>query len=257
MEALAAFLREAGLEPVFSRCLYRRDGGPFSGTPQERAEELNGFFGDPEVGMILDISGGDAANGILPYLDYGAAGRSRALFWGYSDLTAVINALYAKTGRPSVLYQAAHLTEGDWQRRAFRSLISGKGGDLFRFSYEFIQGSSMEGIVAGGNIRCLLKLAGTPYWPDMRGKLLLLEARSGKVARISSFLAQLRQMGVFEQVSGILLGTFLELEERREGPSIEKLVLEYAGRDIPVARTGQIGHRTDSHGIWIGRRLEL
>ena len=41
---------------------------------------------------------------------------------------------------------------------------------------KFLQGSKMQGIVVGGNIRCLLKLAGTEYWPDMNGKILLLES---------------------------------------------------------------------------------
>ena len=253
MEELAAFLREAGLCPVFSRCLYARKRGGFSGSAAERAKELTGFFKDPEVGLILDVSGGDASNGILPLLDYEAIAESRAVFWGYSDLTAVINALYAKTGKASVLYQARNLVleEGRRQREAFW----GRGG-FFDFEYRFIQGSEMAGTVVGGNLRCLLKLAGTPYFPDMKGKLLVLEAMGGSAARIGSGMAQLSQMGAFEQVNGILLGTFLEMEAK-DGPSPEELILEYAGNRIPVAKTSMLGHRPDSCALVIGRRLGL
>lgn len=60
-------------------------------------------------------------------------------------------------------------------------------------------------------MRCFLKLAGTRFWPDMEGKILLLEASGGEAAQMASCLAQLRQIGVFEQIRGILLGTFLSV----------------------------------------------
>ena len=128
----------------------------------------------------------------------------------------------------------------------------GRGG-FFDFEYRFIQGSEMAGTVVGGKLRCLLKLAGTPYFPDMKGKLLVLEAMGGSAARIGSGMAQLSQMGVFEQVNGILLGTFLEMEAK-DGPSPEELILEYAGNRIPVAKTSMLGHRPDSCALVIGRR---
>ena len=115
----------------------------------------------------------------------------------------------------------------------------------------------MEGVVIGGNIRCLLKLAGTPYWPDVRGKLLLLEAMSGRTERIASYLAQLSQLGVFEKAGGILLGTFLELEKEIDTQELIRLVKEYAGEKIPMAVTGEIGHRTDSKAIMIGIRISI
>ena len=48
---------------------------------------------------------------------------------------------------------------------------------------------------------------------------------------------------LFEQIRGILLGTFLSMEENSCRPSIEELVMEYTEGKIPVARTAQIGHR--------------
>ena len=73
--------------------------------------------------MIFDVSGGDVANGILPYLDFSVIEKSRAVFWGYSDLTTIINGIYRKTGRSSVLYLVRNLLaeDGDWQRQAFRN----------------------------------------------------------------------------------------------------------------------------------------
>ena len=271
VERLVRFLRKIGLETVVSTCLYQRDGTPFGGSPKERAQQLMSFYKDPEVGMIFDISGGDAANGILPYLDFDLIRESRTVFWGYSDLTTILNAIYSETGQPSVLYQARHLLceerekdkeEGAsgqelWQERAFQDLIFGRKTDLLEFSYQFINKNSMEGRILGGNMRCFLKLAGTKFWPAMEDKILLLEASGGEAAQMASCLAQLRQIGVFEQIRGILLGTFLSMEENSCRPSIEELVMEYTEGKIPVARTAQIGHRKDSHGVLIGARVSL
>ena len=73
-------------------------------------------------------------NGVLPYLNYEVIADSDKTFWGYSDLTTVINAIYARTGKASVLYQIRNLiyNHGEQQIMDLRnSLISGND-DLFR-----------------------------------------------------------------------------------------------------------------------------
>ena len=206
----------------------------------ERVEALMSAYRNPDIQEIYDISGGDIANSILPYLDYELIAKSNKRFWGYSDLTTIINAIYTKTGKISVLYQ----------RRFYKEEYA---DTLFDVKYEFLQGKEMQGILLGGNIRCLLKLAGTEYWPDMTDKILLLEARSGKVPQMITFLSQLQQLGVFSKVSGILLGTFTEMEKEACRPTIEELVKEFAGNTIPIAKTWDIGHASDAKAICVGQ----
>lgn len=109
----------------------------------------------------------------------------------------------------------------------------------------------MEGIVVGGNIRCLLKLAGTEFFPDLTDRILVLESLGGSVPQLVTFLSQLRCMGAFEKVTGIVLGTFTQMEERGERPDIITLIQEYAGC-LPVIKTSRIGHGADSCGVVIG-----
>ena len=206
----------------------------------ERVEALMSAYQDPEIEEIYDVSGGDIANSILPYLDYDLISRSNKRFWGYSDLTTIINAIYTKTGKTSVLYQ----------RRFYKEEME---DELFYIKYEFVQGNEMQGILVGGNIRCLLKLAGTEYWPDMTDKILLLEARSGRVPQMITFLSQLKQLGVFEKVNGILLGTFTQMEKEECQPTIEELVKEFVGAELPIAKTWDIGHASDAKAIIIGQ----
>lgn len=256
LEQLAAVLKHMGLEAVFSDCIYAKES-IFSGTAAERAAALMRFYKDKEIQVIFDISGGDIANELLPYLDFATIADSGKRLWGYSDLTTLLNAIYARTGCPSVLYQVRNLVGKDavWQQAAFYNSVRRGKNDLFTVPYRLIRGNRLQGIVVGGNIRCLLKLAGTPYWPDMTGKILLLEALGGDIPKMVTYLSQLKQMGVFEQVGGILLGTFTQMEKERMAPDMAELVLRFAGTAMPVAQTKWIGHGADARGIVIGREL--
>lgn len=269
MEQLEESLAAAGLEVVKSPYIFRKHS-VFSGTAEERAGALMEFYEDTSVDAIFDISGGDIANEILPYLDFQKIKENPKPFFGYSDLTTVLNAIYTKTGNQGVLYQIRNIAGGRLEKETKDTEISIAGvqwrdfldvlreekedflGKLGSFSYEWIQGSSMSGILVGGNIRCLLKLAGTPYFPDVRGKILFLEARSGQVAQITTYISQLRQMGIFEQVAGILLGTFSQMEREEQSPDVTTLFRQQVGEDIPIAKTGQIGHGEDSKALQIG-----
>ena len=253
IDYLEQTLKDIGLHPVFSDYIYEAED-IFSGTARERAEALMRFYRDDEIKAIFDISGGDVANGVLLYLDYDVIANSSKMFWGYSDLTTVINAIYAKTGRTSVLYQIRNLMyhHKEQQMANFQNTVLQNGSDLFQLNYKFIQKSSMQGIVVGGNIRCFLKLAGTEYMPDLEGKILLLESYGGTVAKIETYLSQLQQMGAFEKIAGILLGTFTEMEQENCLPTVETLVKRIVGEDLPIAVTREIGHGTDSKAIVIG-----
>ena len=209
---------------------------------------------------IFDISGGDIANQVLPFLDFERIKKANKPYFGYSDLTTVIDSIYAKTGISSYLYQVRFLIGDDAkvQQEAFYKSLFEEQEDLFQFDYHFIKGEKLEGIIIGGNIRCLLKLAGTPYFPDFKDKVLFLEGMSGKPAQMATFLNQYKQMGVLDEVKGILLGSFLEMEEKALSPTIEELLLELIGdRDIPIAKTMQIGHGKDSKCLRIGERISL
>ena len=140
-EELARYLEKTGHKVLWSNYIYEKNAA-FSGTGAERAAELMRFFNDPEVEEIYDISGGDLANQVLDGLDYAAIRRSRAVFWGYSDLTTVINAIYAQTGKSSVLYQVKNMVWGEVkevQRRRFENRAA-----LFEPQVRFVQGEKME-----------------------------------------------------------------------------------------------------------------
>lgn len=275
---LLSILEEAGLEPVYGNHLFAREENPAGQSGRKRAEELMRYYCDPSVDAVFDISGGDMANEILPWLDFQAIrqkGQGKLLF-GYSDLTCVLNAVYGKTGCACGLYQIRNLlhSQGREQLKSLLRLLKEEGRlwgktseihadldwsqvrPLTDLSVHFLQGESMEGTAVGGNIRCLLKLAGTPYLPDFSGKILILEGNSGGADKMTACLAQLSQMGVFEQVNGILLGTFTEMERRGDGRRARELVRSFA-RPLPIAVTEEIGHGSGARCAVIGRPLKF
>lgn len=233
-------------------------GGKASG-PERKAKLLTDCFRNRDIAYIFDVSGGDLANFVLPYLDYTVIQNSEALFFGYSDLTTVINAIIAKAGRPAVNYQIRNLLyeHAQEQLRYFHENVLTRQFDPQDLCVDFLRGTGMKGRVIGGNIRCFLKLAGTEYWPDMEGSILLLESLGGGVYQMMTALEQYRQIGVFNQIEGVLLGTFTKMEQEQLSPTIEELVLAIVPENIPVAKTRYIGHHTDARALMLGKEYRI
>lgn len=256
---LCEVLQKIGLQPVCSPYLYKGES-VFSAEAKQRAKVLMDFYEADDIKAIFDISGGDIANEVLEHLDYEVIKEKDKPFFGYSDLTTVINALYSQTGRSSYLYQIRNLIGSYSEKQeqlVTKSLLQDKL-DLLDFNYSFVQGDEIDGVVVGGNIRCFLKLSGTKFMPDFTNKVLFLESRSGGVAQMVTFLNQYKQMGVFDKISGIILGAFTQMEEEQLNPTIEELVMKVVGeRKIPIVKTREIGHGQDSKAIIIGKAIKL
>ena len=256
---LEKVLKDIGLNPIFSKFIYEKYS-VFSGSGKERGEALMNFYLDKDIKAIFDISGGDLANEVLEYLDFEIIKNNPKAFFGYSDLTTIINAIYSKTGNVSYLYQIRNLIYSfkDIQKERFiNSILLGKD-DLFNINYEFLQGNKMSGVVVGGNIRCFLKLSGTPYMPNLENKILLLESYGGEVALMTTYLTQLKQMGAFKKIKGIILGTFTKMEENKVKPNIEEIVLKIVNdKNLPIIKTNEIGHGMDSKCMIIGKNIKF
>ncbi|MCH5255159.1 MAG: LD-carboxypeptidase [Lachnospiraceae bacterium] len=252
IKRLQMILEKESLAVTVSPYLFENFRNP---SGKEKADDLLEYFNDPEMDFIFDVSGGDIANSVLTELDYDVISKSRAVFCGYSDLTTVLNGIYTQTRRETVNYQIRNLLydHAETAQAYFREHILKKNITADDLEYKFLRGDAMKGRVLGGNIRCFLKLAGTPFWPDLNGAILLLEAYSGSVMKMTTYLHQLKQMGVFEKIGGILLGTFSEMEEKQLKPTMEELVLSIVPSALPIAATRYIGHRTDARAIVIGR----
>ena len=259
IEAIEKTLNNSGLKVHYAKTIYRTKG-PFAGTGEERAEELMKLFKDYNVKAIFDVSGGASANQILGYLDYDIIKNNNKPYIGMSGSSVLLNAIYQCAGIETYHYTVTDLIGDCSEEQTSRfqeTLLNGKD-DLYKFDVEWIQGNEMSGVVVGGNMKALLKLAGTKYMPDFQDKILLLESLGGAPNLIGSLLYQLDHIGAFDKIKGIILGRFTDMEEKGFVPDVRELVLEVLeNRDIPVVKTDDIGHGPNAKCIVIGKSIHL
>lgn len=250
-------LSSMNIDVSLSNYIFTTDGNPKL-SAELKAENLMKFYQDSSITHIADVSGGDTANEILTLLNYDIISKSGKKFMGYSDLTVILNAIYSKTGNIGYLYTIRNLIRSDSENQIenFKSTFIDGSNSLFNFDYSFIQGDSLEGTLIGGNIRCLSKLFGTEYLPDFKDKILFLESLGGGVNQMKYLINQYSQVGVFKKVKGIVLGTFTQMEQNNETPTIEELFLNTI-KDIPIIKTFDIGHDANSKMLKIGEHYQF
>lgn len=258
IDELKLNLKSLDIEIVEGDTLYAKEYNLFSGTGEEKARALEKLFLDKYIKMIFDISGGDLANEVLDFLDFNLIKENPKPFFGYSDLTVLLNAIYSQCDITTYNYQLRNLI-GKFKEEQIQnfkaSFIEGKE-DIFNLDYKWINGSHLEGIVVGGNIRCLLKLAGTKYMPDFKDKILFLESFSGNSAKMVTYITQYKNLGVFNEVKGIILGEFTEMERENLKPDIVEILKRVIGEiNIPILKTRDLGHGADAKCIPIGKYL--
>ena len=94
--------------------------------------------------------------------------------------------------------------------------------------------------------------------PDFNNKVLFLESLGGEAGLMSAFLNQLKQMGTFDKISGIILGTFSKMQENNISPTIEELIVQIIDNpNLPIAKTEEIGHGPNSKCIILGKNISL
>ena len=241
---IKSLLEEQGFEVILA------DSALKACQPKERAEEVNAALEQGDYEWILDISGGDLANEVLPFLDYGSYASSQTYFAGFSDLTCVVNALYAKTGKEAVLFPIGYQT--DMKKTA--CFLRGEDDSALEIRSYWDELSGNYWI--GGNMRGFLKLAGTPYFPVCEKGTLVLEGYTTSINSFYSMLAHYGQMGVLEQVDEILFGRFQNIENQigLDGMmdffsnAMESMGLE----DLPWGFAPEFGHVRNCPPLIIG-----
>ena len=256
LEKLESILVEMGLVPIFTKYIYK-DKFERGAKAQVRAEELMSFYKNKEIKAIFDISGGDIANEILDYLDYDVIKRNYKPFFGYSDLTTVLNALRSQTNEVNYLYQILNIIESEEIKTSVENTFMKNEQTLFDVNWKFLQGSRIEGEVIGGNIRCFLKLVGTRYFPEVENKVLFIEGLGTSIEGLVTHLVQLKQIGVFDKILGLLIGTFTKIEKEISVEELFELVQEYIPSSLAVAKTQEVGHEKNSKALKIGEKIYI
>lgn len=240
--------------------------GHLAGTDEERAEDLNKMFQDPEVDAIIALRGGSGAARILDLIDYEAIGKNPKIFIGYSDITALHMAIYSKTGLVTFHGPMGVSTWNKFSYNIFREILFDKSAYLFENPYETgdnlvqvknrirtINPGKAEGILLGGNLSVLTGIMGSKYLPDWKNKILYLEEVGEKIYAIDRMMSQLKLAGVLDKISGMVFGKCTDCDPGGSGYgslTLEEVMDHYIKPlGIPAYSGAMFGHVDDNSTI--------
>lgn len=267
-------LEALGLKVTFGKYVMEADPDYICTSVEHRVEDLNEAFRDKNVKAILTVIGGFNSNQMLDYIDYEAIKGNPKIFCGFSDITALSNAIHAKTGL--VTYSGPHyssfgmLKGFEYTLEYFKKMFfeedefevesSKEWSDdpwfLDQENREFIQNEGMyiinegtaEGNIIGGNLCTLNLLQGTEYMPNIENKILFLEDddMAGKIflMEFDRNLQSLMHMPEFKTVKGIVLGRSQKATNMTKEKWIKLVKNKPELSNIPVIAGVDFGHST-------------
>ena len=248
--------------------------GHFAGTDAQRASDVNAMFADPGVHGILAMTGGSGGNRILPLLDYGLIRRNPKFLGGFSDITALINAVHARTGLVTFHSPVAESEWNGFSVEHFRGTVMDalpmllvnpkdkddnlvpRGGRTHT-----LRGGKARGPLVGGNLAVLTSMAGSPYWPVFDGAILFLEDINEYIYRVDRMLSTLKISGVLPRLAGVVLGAFTKCEpgDGRYGTlTLDEVFDDYfKPLNVPVYSGAMFGHIRRKFTLPVGLEVEL
>lgn len=263
------FLREKGFRIVEAECC-RKNVGHTAGTIQERVDALHQFFLDPEIDAILTFWGGYNTHQLLEYLDYDLIRNNPKILLGYSDVTSMHIAISSYTGLvtysgPAAITFAKPVVPDFTWSYFEKTLINPVDKLQIIKSDKFSDNKWWEddemhfdttpewsvfrkgvatGRILAGNGGTLLLLAGTKFWPDFENSILFLEEDEVETSRtIDRIFTQLRHIGVFEKILGLVIGRFSRAVNFTKEDSFEMILEDVLkGYNFPVITGVDFGH---------------
>jgi muramoyltetrapeptide carboxypeptidase len=255
-------LRFAGLEPVVYPSV--RDTGSFrhylASDDAQRAGDLCAALADPAIAGILFACGGYGAQRTIESIGWDSlTGLQPKVLAGYSDVTAILEAVAAKLGWSSLLSTMV-ATSGVRPHYSFGSMLQTlmRPEQAMNISYPDavpIRGGCARGMTLGGNLALLASSIGTDSCLPAKGGILLIEDVDEEDYRLDRMLTQLRRSGYLEGVAAVITGTFAGCGEQS---AIEQILAERLGDlGVPVLARANVGHGCPLQAFPIGVAAEV
>lgn len=237
-----------------------------AGSIKQRATEINQLIHDETIDVLMATIGGVNTNSILKYIDFDYLQAHPKIIVGYSDTTAFLLAVYTQAPACRVLYGPALVALFgefsllvDYTWASFEQVIDNPTNitmtapqfwtdeqvnwdnftqpkKLISNHWGYKQASTLEGKIIGGNLDTMSGIIGSKYFPKFSvNDLLLIEDAEKDVAIVEKNFAMLDNLGVFDQVKGIILGKHALFDDLKTQRRPIDILLEILGpRPIPV-----------------------
>lgn len=247
--------------------------GFLAGSDQNRIDDIHRMFSDPEIKAVWCVRGGYGCTRLLPHLDYRLIRRHPKILIGYSDITALLLAIYRQCGLVGFHGPVAVSEFTDYTRAQVEHvLFDGQGPMTISLASAYqeatnslyqarvIHHGKASGSLIGGNLSLISSMVGTDYTWKVKDKLLFLEDIGEKPYRIDRMLTQLRQSCDLRQAAGIALGIFEGCEAKPGDNSLslaEVLNDRLGDLGIPVMYGLSFGHIDHQCTLPIGIKTTL
>lgn len=231
-----------------------------AGTNLQKTLALQGLWQRPDIKAIWAAGGGNRALGIIDSLNYDALKKKPKILIGYSDVTVLLNSVYAHTGITTFhgpVFKDVH------KYKELDQLLSLLGGE--KISYDLkdakvLRPGTAEGKLVGGNLSLFHYLPQTLPGKFWKNAVLFLEDCGDELSRFDRMFLHLKRLGVLKDIRGLILGEFLDLEDtgRPFGFSLEEIVMEHMGdSQAPVVMNAPFGHGKKLQCFPIGCKASL
>ena len=253
-------LRGAGFGVELAQGILDRKGY-LAGEPENRAGALLDFFKRPDIAAIFCARGGFGSIQLISLLDAEEIRRHPKIFVGYSDVTILLNWLVQRCGLvafhgPMV---AMEIAQG-WSRRSEEFFWGTLLGNKRKWQLQAagkIRPGYAEAELAGGCLSIVVTTLGTPYEINTAGKILFLEDIGERPYRLERMLTHLKMAGKFEQIAGLVFGSFSDCEGEGDR-DLEKIIQElFHDAPYPVVAGLEAGHGKENLLLPFGVKMAL
>lgn len=274
---------ELGLILTFSKHGEETDNFASSNI-QSRIEDLHAAFLDPDVKAIFTVIGGFNSNQLLRYIDWNIIKNNPKIFCGYSDITALNNAFFAKTGlitysgphystfgqklyldytleyfkkclmedNPFKIFASSQWSDDEWY------INQGNRKPINNREYFVIQEGNAEGTAIGGNLCTFNLLQGTEYFPKIENTILFIEDDyTSEPHTLDRDLQSLIHQPEFKSVRGIVIGRFQKKSNMTNNLLTQIIKTKKELKDLPVVASVDFGHTDPKITIPIGGTVRL
>ncbi|MEA2238139.1 MAG: muramoyltetrapeptide carboxypeptidase [Thermoanaerobaculia bacterium] len=246
--------------------------GYFAGRDRDRADDINKMFADDSVNGVVCYTGGWGSPRVLPFLDYDLIKRKPKVLIGYSDITALLNAVHKKTGLITFHGPVGASTYDPFTLDNFRKVLmtaepagllptpSKKPNELVDRTNRILKITTGKatGPLIGGNLTMIATLMGTPFQPDTTGAIVFLEDVHEEPYRIDRMLTTLALGGLFDKCAGIVFGRCSDCGVKGPSFSLEEILRDRFGSlPVPVISGLSFGHIEQKLVLSIGARATL
>lgn len=267
LEKGIAYLKGKGFSVLLGKHVYDQRGY-LAGTDEERLEDLHDMFQNPDVKAIISSRGGYGTPRLLPFLDYELIRENPKILVGYSDLTSLQLAIYSQTGLvtysgPMVAVEMGKGIDPFTEENFWPHLLSGRSYSEYPAVSDSpltrLHSGKATGTLIGGCLSMINPIIGTPYQPDFRKSILILEDVGEEPYRLDRYLSQFRSARIFQQVAGIIFSQFVDCEaEDNPSLTIDEIIKDYThDLNIPIVKNFLYGHVDRKFTIPIGASVEL